>query len=355
MGVGIGETILAGMFAPVILFFLLGILTVLVKSDLEIPPAMGKALAIFLMVAIGLSGGAKAIKALEIAPALLGVIVIVAVLAIICGAFFAFSTGNILKRAGLKTADAWATGGHYGAVSSVTLAVGVGIASAAQEAAPSGTLIFGGWMPVIYPFMDSPSLVTAIILGRMALAREAVGEGIKIDIKKILHHSIFGMAVWLLVCSLFIGIVSQTFSPREMGRTMLLFDGMFRGVLALFMLDMGMAAGRNIGALKEIGANLWKIILVAFGLPQIWALVGILGVFGIHSLMPGMVGWGDAFVFATIAGGCSYITAPAAMRIAIPEANPSVYLPMALALTFPFNIIIGVQLWRIISMALWGV
>ena len=207
-------------------------------------------------------------------------------------------------------------------------------------------------MPVMYPFMDSPALLTAIILGRMVLARK--GGGIEIETKKIFYHSVFGMAVWLLVCALLIGIVAQIFSPEEMEETLFFFDGLFRGVLALFLLDMGMAAGRRLGALKELGRNLWKIILVAFGMPQVWALVGIFGMFAIHSLMPGRIGWGDAFVFASIAGGCSYISAPAAMRIAIPEANPSVYLTMSLGLTFPFNIIVGMIIWRVVAMALWG-
>jgi len=350
---GVVEIILAGLFAPAILFFALGILTALVKSDLEIPPAVSRLLAIYLLASIGLRGGAAVVNALKVSPGLLGVIVPVAFFAIICGAFFAFSTANILKRAGLKTADAWAAGGHYGAVSASTLAVAVGIATAAQEEAAPGSLIFSGWMPAMYPFMDSPALLTAIILGKIALAKEGAGSA-KVDLKEVLHSSIFGMGVWLLVSSFLVGIISQTYSPQEMEKTMVFFDDMFRGVLALFLLDAGMAAGRLLGELKKIGSNLWKVILVALGLPQVWALVGLLGMFGINLLMPGMMGWGDAFVFAAIAGGCSYISAPAAMRIAFPEANPSVYISMSLAITFPFNIIVGMLLWRMVAMALWG-
>ncbi|MCL0040861.1 sodium-dependent bicarbonate transport family permease [Thermodesulfovibrionales bacterium] len=354
MDINVGEIILAGFFTPAILFFLLGILTTLVKSDMTIPPAMVTAMAIFLLVAIGLEGGTKAVKAIAAYPELLLVIIIVAIISIILGPFFAFSTANILKTvAKLKTADAWAAGGHYGAVSAATLAVGVGIATAAAEAAP-GQLVFTGWMPAMYPFMDSPALLTAIILGRMALAKEKGGAGTKVDIKRILHHSIFGMAVWLLICSLLIGMLAQAFSPVEMGKTMVFFDGLFRGVLALFLLDMGIVAGKRLSALKEIGANLWKVILLAFALPQVWGAIGILGIFAVHLAMPGLLGWGDAFVFATIAGGASYISAPAAMRVAIPEANPSIYLPMSLALTFPFNIIVGMILWQIICRLLWG-
>jgi hypothetical protein len=350
----LGEIILAGFFAPVFLFFILGILTVIVKSDVTIPPAISTAMSIFLLVAIGLGGGMKAVKAITIYPELLVVAISMAVISIILGIFFTLSTANILiKVVKLKTADAWAAGGSYGAVSSATLAVGVGIATAAAEAAPD-QLIFTGWMPALYPFMDSPALVAALVLGRMALNRERGRVAAKVDLRKVLHHSIFGAAVWLLVCSLLIGMMAQAFSPVEMGKTMTFFDGMFRGVLALFLLDMGMTAGRQLGVLKELGANLWKVILCAFVLPQVWALIGIMAVFAVHLAMPGLLGWGDAFVFAAIAGGCSYVTAPVAMRIGLPEANPSIYLAMALVLTFPFNIIVGMRLWQVVCMLLWG-
>ena len=348
------EIVLAGLFAPAILFFIFGMLTVAVKSDLAVPPAMSIAMSIFLLAAIGLEGGAEAIEAIGKYPEILGAVVAVAILAAICGIVFAFATAKILKGAGLSTADAWAAGGHYGAVSSATLAVGVSMADAAQAAAPE-QFIYGGWMPAMYPFMDSPALLTAILFGRLALARASVAkDGVKTSTKEILHHSIFGMAVWLLVCSLIIGMVSQRFSPGEMGATLNFFDGMFRGVLALFLIDMGITAAKQLGALKAIGRNLVKVVASAFGMPQVWGIVGIFGTYGINLLMPGAIGWGDAFVFATIAGGCSFISAPAAMRIAIPEANPSVYLPMSVALTFPFNIIIGLPLWKFLCMFLWG-
>jgi hypothetical protein len=226
----IGEIILAGFFTPVILFFVLGMVTHMVKSDMVIPQAMSTAMAIFLMSAIGLSGGAEAVKAIAAYPELVIVIVATAVLAMILCPFFSFSTGSILKKyAKLSTADAWAAAGHYAAVSSATLAVGVGIASAAQEAAPD-QFIYAGWMPAIYPFMDSPALVTAILLGRLALIREGSGAGVKMSVKKILHHTVFGMGVWLLCTSLLIGMSGAAFSPGETERALVFFDGMFRGV-----------------------------------------------------------------------------------------------------------------------------
>lgn len=114
-GINIGEIVLAGFFAPAILFFVLGVLTILVKSDMTIPPAMSTAMAIFLLAAIGLEGGGEAVEAIKAYPELLLVVIIVAVISGILGVFFAFSTGNILiKVAKMKAADAWAAGGHYG-------------------------------------------------------------------------------------------------------------------------------------------------------------------------------------------------------------------------------------------------
>ena len=345
------EMILAGLFAPPILFFVLGMVSVFVKSDLTIPPAMGTAMVIFLMASIGITGGAAAITALRADPALLGVIVVVALFALFCGPFFAFMTGNIFKSF-LRTADAWACAGAYGAVSSATVALGVALATEAQAANPAAQ-IFVGWMPAMYPFMDSSALVTAIVLGRLALIRQQ-GGGEKADIKKVLQLTVFGAGVWVLVTSLFIGMASAVYSPNELDRALLFFDDMFRGIICLFMLEMGLAAAKQIGALKELGTKAFKAVLFAFALPQVWGIVGILGMYVIHLAMPGKLFWGDAFVFATLAGGCSFVTAPAAMRASMPEANPSVYLPMSVALTFPINVLVGMPLWMVICQRLWG-
>jgi len=349
------NVILEGFFVPPILFFVLGMISVAVKSNLEFPPAFKTAMAVFLLCSIGLGGGSKVVYIILKYPMLLVVVLIAASLAIFLGIFFAYSTGNVLKRfVGFKTADAWATAGHYGAVSFATLAVGVGIATTAQEAAGAGTLIFSGWVPALYPFMDSPAIITAILLGRVALAKEGIDGKKIVNTKKLLHESIVGMAVWLLAGSLIIGMLAQYFSPKEMGRTMHFFGDMSRGVLCLFLLDMGLAAGKQIGALKELGGRIFRAILVAFLLPQVWAVFGIIAMYALHLAFPGMIGWGDAFVFACLSGGSSYISAPAAMRASIPEANPSIYLPMSLALTFPFNISVGMLLWQTLCLLLWS-
>lgn len=349
------DIVLAGLFSPMILFFVLGMVTVFVKSDLKIPSEVSFTMSLFLMASIGLEGGGEAVAAIMVDPAILGVVLLTALFAVLCGPSFAIVTANILKKfAKFKTADAWATGGHYGAVSSATLFVAVALASAEQEANPAA-LIYVGWLPAMYPFMDSPALLAAIFFGRLSITKEGLSTDISVSKKAILQQTIFGMAVWILLCSLIVGMIAMRFSPIEYDKAMNFFDGIFRGVLCLFLLDMGMAAARRFRELKELGTNLIKGIAIALILPQVWGTVGIFGMYAFNLLFPGVLGWGDAFVFAAIAGGCSFITAPAAMRASLQEANPSIYLPMSVALTFPFNILVGMPLWIWMCRMLWGV
>jgi hypothetical protein len=348
------ELFLSGIFAPPVLFFLFGILSTLVKADLEIPAPVTTILVVILMTSIGLGGGGKAVEALKAYPAVIGVVVTAAISSVLLGIIFAGWSGKILRDfVGLKTADAWASAGQYAAVSSATLFVGVAIAEYHAALAPVAAEVYAGWMPAMYPFMDTPALLAAILLGRMAITRETLGSGV--DIRQVLRTTLLGPGIWMLIGSLVIGVLAQLFSPREMALAMNFFDGMFRGVLCLFLLDMGINAGTQLRAVRELGGKIFKAVLVAWALPQVHALLGILAMYLINLfIVPGAIGWADAFVFATIAGGASFITAPAAMRSALPGANPSIYLPMSLVLTFPFNVTIGMTLWKLICMTLWG-
>jgi hypothetical protein len=353
--INILELFLRGIFAPPILFFVFGIITVLVKADLEIPPTVSTAITVFLMASIGLEGGAEAIEALKAYPEVIGAVLATAVSAILLAVIFATWTGKILKHfVGFTTADAWASAGHYAAVSSATVFIGVTIARYQAALVPVPSDVYAGWMPAMYPFMDTTALVTAIILGRMAITKEALG--VRIDIKKILRITLLGAGIWALQAALLIGILATAYSPVEMDMAMNFFDDLFRGILCIFLIDMGMSAGRQLWAIRELGKKIFKAIFIALMLPQLHGVLGILVVYLInYFIAPGAIGWADAFVFATIAGGASFITAPAAMRSGLPEANPSIYLPMSIALTFPFNIMIGMPIWQMLAMTLWGV
>jgi len=349
--------ILADLLNPAVLFFVFGILTVLVKSDLEIPSAVSYGAAVFLLVSIGLEGGAEVVEAVQEEPSLITAIVVIALFGMMLAIFSTLVNAGVFKALKLSTADAWALAAVYGAVSSATMVAAVGIAKAAQEAAPQET-IYGAWMPVANIFLDAPGVIAALILGRLALAREKRntlgGAGIQLDRKELLRESVFSYAIWLMVGALVIGILAQQFSPRRMESAMTFFDDLFIGVLCLYLLDMGMLAARRLGEIKALGARLIPTVFSGMGIPQIWFITALLGMYGINLLFPGTLGWGDAFVFAAMAGSASYISAPPAVRAAIPEANPSIYLTMSLAVTFPFNILISLPIWAILARWLWA-
>ncbi len=346
--------LLGDLFAPAMLFFIIGMLTVFIKSDLEIPPEITKAAAIFLLISIGIEGGAEAVYALQKEAGLLTVILATAGIAIVVATISVVFNATIFSKIGFSTADAWATAGVYGAVSSATLVAAVGVAEAAAKAVP-GELIYVGWMPAANVFLDAAGVIAAIFLGRMALARESrAKQAISIDKKGLFHEALVGYAIWLMLAGVIVGVLSSIFSPDRLDSANAFFDEMFAGILCIYLIDMGMLAARRLGELKALGSRLVLAIVAAFGLPQIWAGAAMLGMYGLHLAFPGMVGWGDAFVFAAMAGSASYISAPPALRAAIPEANPSTYLPMALALTFPFNLLVSFPLWKMMAQALWG-
>lgn len=346
--------LLPSFFAPPILFFILGIITVLVKSDLDIPPKIVKGASIVLLLSIGLEGGRQAVYAVDANPNILVVIVVVAALGVILSALTSVLSASFLERVvRFNTADAWGTAGLYGGVSSATLLAAVSIVEPFQKAAPQ-ELIYGAWMPAVNVFLDAPGVIAAVILGRLALARSTPAARPALSNKELFHDAIFGYAIWLMICGLIVGSVSQIFSPVRLDSAMAFFDDMFIGILCILLLEMGMSAARRISELKALGNEALLAVIGAFGLPQVWAFASIAGLYSIHLMFPGLLGWGDAFVFTAMAGSASYISAPPAIRAALPEANPTIYLGMSLALTFPFNMLVSLPIWMMLCRALWG-
>lgn len=347
--------VLPSLFAPPILFFLLGMVTVLVKSDLEIPPEIVKGASIFLLISIGLEGGLEAVDAWRVDPDILSVILTLMVFGILISSMTAIFSAKFLEKVvGFNAADAWGTAGLYGAVSSATLLAAIGIVEPFQAATPE-ELIYGGWMPAVNVFLDAPGVIAAVFFGRLAIERlKKERAQITLDKKELFRDSVFGYAIWLMICGLAVGGLAQVFSPNRLESAMAFFDEMFIGILCIFLLEMGMTAARRLGELRELGRRLILAVVTAVGMPQIWAGVAMAAAYVAHLMFPGMLGWGDAFVFAAMAGSASYISAPPAIRAALPEANPTIYLGMSLALTFPFNMIVSLPLWMIICRALWG-
>ncbi|MCE2969909.1 MAG: sodium-dependent bicarbonate transport family permease [Burkholderiales bacterium] len=299
---------------PVVLFFALGVIAKLAKSDLRMPEALYESLSIFLLLAIGIKGG------VELAKAPVAQVLPQAAAATALGIAVPFALFPVLARLGrLARPDAASIAAHYGSISIVTFAVGTSFLARNNVAAES-------YMPLFAALMESPGIIAGILLAR-------IGSGRRIAWGPLAHEVFVGKSVLLLIGGLAIGAIA---GPDGIGPIKPLFLDLFKGLLALFLLEMGLVAGGRLGDLKRAG-----VFLIVFGLavPPVLGLVGAL--FG-HAI--GLSVGGSALL-ATLVASASYIAAPTAMRIAVPEANPALSIGVALGVTFPFNITLGVPLY----------
>ncbi len=310
------ELLMQNLISPITLAFLLGVVATLLKSDLEIPEPVLKIFAIYLLFSIGLQGGQElaTVTMADIAAGLGVTIILILVLPAI-----AF----ILARTviGLDIRNAAGVAALYGSVSSVTFAV-------AQNFAKEMGSEMAGYVTALVALLELGILV-ALFYGRWALARiEKVSGGLG----ALLRETLRGRGILLLGGGLLIGwaVGEQNFKRIEP-----FFVDLFRGVLVLFMLEMGMAAARQFADFAKVG---WRMAAFAIAVP---ILNGTLA-----SLLATLVGLplGSAFVLGAVAASASYIDAPAAVRATFPEANPGIYLTSSLGLTFPFMMVIGIPL-----------
>jgi uncharacterized protein len=309
------------MVDPVILFFVLGVGAKLARSDLRLPEPLYETLAIYLMLAIGLKGG------IEIARQPLASVIPHAFTAIALGAAIPLLVYPLLRRAiRLSVADAASIAAHYGSVSVVTFAVAASVLL--QAGVPTEP-----HMPLLVALMEAPGIVVGIVLARVFGRTAADAAAAPLHWGRLTHEVVFGKTVLLLAGGLTIGAIA---GPEALAPIEPVFFGLFKGVLALFLLEMGLVAGGRIGDLKRAGAG-----LVVFGIAAPVAL-GLLGAAVGH--LAGMSVGGTALL-ATLAASASYIAAPAAMRIAVPVANPALSIGVALGVTFPFNITLGIPLY----------
>ncbi|MBY0484632.1 sodium-dependent bicarbonate transport family permease [Nitrosomonas sp.] len=301
---------------PVVLFFVFGVLAGVIKSDLKIPEALYKSLSIFLLIAIGFKGGVSMAKyeIMEVLPVALSMVVL--------SALIPLTAYPILRYLGKFTqADAGAISAHYGSVSAVTFAVGVAFLAAKDE--PSE-----GYMVLIMALMEIPALVTGTILARAGAGGEKTQWG------KLMHEILTGTSLYLLVMGVIIGYYAgmvKLVSPLDK-----MFMDLFMGVLAFFLLEMGLLAAAR---LKVVAAK--GVFIISFGV----LFPMLMGAFGAY------LGWifglseGGTMLLAVLYASCSYIAAPAAMRLAVPDADPALSLGASLGVTFPFNIFIGVPIY----------
>lgn len=324
--------ILSNILNPPVLFFFLGMLAIFVQSDLEIPNPLPKLFSLYLLVAIGFKGGHELYKS-GLSPLIIATLAAAVLMASIVPVYSFF----ILKIK-LDNYNAAAIAATYGSISAVTFIT----ASSFLDELQIG---YGGHMVAALALMESPAIVVGLILVRVFNAKEsAVNHEQEPEAKEeestasywgeVLREAFLNGSVLLLIGSVVIGFLTGDGGWNKVH--LFIEKDIFYGALMFFLLDMGLVAARRIQDLKETG-----LFLIGFAIlmPIGNAVIGIL-----LAKVIGM-GQGDALLFSVLCASASYIAVPAAMRMTVPEANPSLYVSMALAITFPFNIIVGIPLY----------
>ncbi len=305
---------------PSLLFFILGVLAVKLKSDLEIPPTSAKFIALYLMISIGFKGGQE----LSHSEFTIGIFWALA-FGVLLSAAIPFYTFFILKRK-LGVPNAAAIAAAYGSISAVTFVA----AAAFLEAQGVG---FGGHMVAVMALMEAPAIVSSMILLRKYTPSKSEG-----GLKQIIIHAFTNSSVLLILGSLVIGWIAD--EKQAEGIKPFITD-IFKGFLAVFLLDMGITSGRKLKAFFKTGyfSSLFATLIPLFN--------GVVVAYISQWVSPEI---GDRLIFAILAASASYIAVPAAMKLSNPEADEGLYVPMALAVTFPFNLTLGMPIyWMIVQ------
>jgi hypothetical protein len=315
------DLLLSNLLQPIVLAFVLGAVAGAVKSELELPEAVIKLLSIYLLFSLGLTGGRELAKA-EIGTLLplIGVTVLM-ILAIPTLSYW------VVRRLGrFDISNAAAIAAHYGSVSTATFFASVSFA-AAMNTPSEGTLAA---MVALMEF----GVIYSLVIARIAMGRAARAEGRRgIAASELLLSVVRGQGILLLLGGMGIGAVA---TERQWGQIQPFYEGLFRGMLMLFLLEMGITAARQARAFRQVGG-----FMLGFGvlMPLLNGTVGVaLGTAAGLSV-------GGAFFFGAICASASFIDAPAACRASLPEANPGIYLTSALGITLPFNLLLGLPLY----------
>lgn len=339
---------------PAILFFALGAFAGLVRSNLEMPAAISKFLSIYLLMALGLKGG-FALAASGLTPSVLSSLGLAMLLAVVVPL-----VGYVLLRRVLSGFNAAAVAATYGSVSAVTFVT-------ATQYLESQSVPYGGYMAAAMALMESPAIILAVMLAnalrqKQAAACSAVpavtmagggaatlgGHGLgkggpQLSVGKILHESFTDGTQLLLLGAMLIGLLTGDAGKAAMQP----FSGdLFKGMLCLFLLDMGLSTARNLPAVRK--QSPWLLAYAVLG-PITHATLAL----GLAWLAA--VPAGDAVLLMVLAASASYIAVPAVVRYAIPEAEPSLYVSLSLGLTFPLNIVLGIPLYTQVVLSLWAV
>lgn len=313
------ELLRLNLTSPMVLGFALGVIGALLKSDLRLPESVHSALGAYLLLAIGLKGG------VELAKTDLAALALPAGATLLAGVLVPIACFTLLRRLGrFSVTDAAAVAAHYGSVSIVTF-------TAATTFVEAQGLVSEGYLAALVAFLEVPGILVALALARSARAGSSW--------RASLHEVVTGKSNLLLVGGLVIGALS---GPTGFASVEPFFVSPFRGALTLFLIDMGLLAASRLRDLRQVGGFLLGFALL------VPVVNGFLGALLGHAagLSPG-----GTTIFATMVASASYIAAPVAVRLALPEANPALYLTSALGLTFPFNLALGIPLCH--EFALW--
>ncbi|MDT8859830.1 sodium-dependent bicarbonate transport family permease [Alkalihalobacillus sp. MEB130] len=326
------DIMIQNLLSPVVLFFVLGLLAAMLKSDLKFPSALSETLSIFLLVAIGLKGGIELSKYSfgEVISPVLGTLFLGSILPIV--------TLLLLKVIKLDKKNAIALAATYGSVSIVTYGAAISFLD------QIGTS-YEGFMNAMVVLMESPAIIISLILlkvmeqkksGSVPYSTKTIAFASPatswID-KDVLKEALFGKSILLLLGSLTIGLIA---GEHALPAVQPLFIDLYSSVLILFLLSMGLTAGERLPEIRKHGIQLFL-----FGI--IMPIIG--GILGVAVGAAIGLSLGGTTLMGVLAGSASYIAAPAALRTSIPDANPSIYLGLALGVTFPFNLIIGIPLY----------
>ena len=315
--------LLQNIFAPTVLFFFIGVIAVLCKSDLEIPAPLPKLFSLYLLLAIGFKGGIGIQKS-----GIFNDQVLLTLSAAVLMSLLIPLLGFVVLRLKFNVFNSAAIAAAYGSISAVTFI-------SAESFLTSQSISSDGFMIGALALMESPAILVGLLLVKYAGPKDRP-DSRKLYLRSILHESFLNGSVFLLLASLIIGFLTALSNPLAIEKMKPFTHSLFYGVECFFLLDMGMVAAQRLPSLKKAGSFL---ISFAILMPIFNALIGVLVARSL-ALDPG-----NALLFVVLCASASYLAVPAAMRMTVPEARSSYYISTTLGLTFPFNIVLGIPIY----------
>ena len=315
--------LLQNIFAPTVLFFFIGVIAVLCKSDLEIPAPLPKLFSLYLLLAIGFKGGIGIQKSGIFNDQVLLTLSAAVVMSLVIPIL-----GFVVLRLKFNVFNSAAIAAAYGSISAVTFI-------SAESFLTSQSISSDGFMIGALALMESPAILVGLLLVKYGGPKDRP-DSRKLHLRSILHESFLNGSVFLLLASLIIGFLTALSNPLAIEKMKPFTHSLFYGVECFFLLDMGMVAAQRLPSLKKAGSFL---ISFAILMPIFNALIGVLVARSL-ALDPG-----NALLFVVLCASASYLAVPAAMRMTVPEARSSYYISTTLGLTFPFNIVLGIPIY----------